>query len=351
MAGPPGYQAVQHLRRRAQDQRGGHDKPDEGFIKNGPTLAAYTDDYLEHLRTLNRTDKAVRSRWNELKYFLRWCHERDLIEPKQVTHVLLESYQRFLFRYRKPNGKPLSVSSQRGRIGGVKCFFSWLCRQHVIEANPASDLQLPREEGRLPEEALSVAQVETLLGLPDIRDPLGIRDRAMLELFYSTGIRRTEMARLKVSDLNREKRILWVRQGKGRKDRVVPVGSRALQWVEKYIEDVRPLLVVSVAEHALFLTGYGTLFNEDVLGRKVREYILKADIGRTTGGAHMLRHACATHMLEGGADIRFIQQLLGHEKLETTAIYTHVTIDQLQSVHARCHPAEICRKADQKSSP
>lgn len=350
MAGAPGYQAVKHLRHRAQDKRGGHDKPDEGFIKDGPTLAAYTDQYLEHLRTLNRTDKAVRSRWNELKYFLRWCHERDLIQPRQVTHTILEGYQRFLFRYRKPNGKPLSVSSQRGRLGGVKCFFSWLCRQHVVDANPASDLELPREEGRLPDEALTVSQVETLLALPNIADPLGVRDRAMLELFYSTGIRRTEMARLTVAALNREKRILWVRQGKGRKDRVVPVGQRALSWVEKYIEDVRPLLVVDATEAALFLTGYGEAFNEDVLGRKVREYILKADIGRTTGGAHMLRHACATHMLEGGADIRFIQQLLGHEKLETTAIYTHVTIDQLQSVHARCHPAEQRQKTVPQSS-
>ena len=110
-----------------------------------------------------------------------------------------------------------------------------------------------------------------------------------------------------------------------------------------------PYDVVDATEQALFLTGYGEPFNEEVLGRKVREYILKADIGRKTGGAHLLRHTCATHMLEGGADIRFIQQLLGHEKLETTAIYTHVTIEQLQSVHARCHPAEARKIARQPS--
>ena len=344
MAGHTGYKAVQNLRHRAQDKRGGKDAPKEGFIRDENSLAVHVERFLDHQRAINRTEKAIRGRWHELKYFLRWCHARDLIYPNQITHSALEGYQCYLFRYRKPNGKPLSVSSQRGRLGGLKFFFSWLCRQHVLDANPASDLELPRAEKRLPEDALSVAQVETLLALPDISDPLGIRDRAILELFYSTGIRRAEMARLKLADLNREKRILWVRQGKGRKDRVVPVGQRALQWVEKYIEDVRPLLVVNALEPALFLTGYGEAFNEEVLGRNVREYILKADIGRTTGGPHLLRHACATHMLEGGADIRFIQQLLGHEKLETTAIYTHVTIEQLQSVHARCHPAESRQK-------
>jgi len=338
MSGAKGYKAVQHLRTRTEAKRGGNVQPEEPF--SGNELAAYLERYLDHMRTLNRTDKAVRSQGNALKYFLRWCHERDLIDPNQINHAALESYQRTLFRYRKANGKPLSVSSQRGRLGGMKSFFSYLCRQHVIEANPAADIELPRAEKRLPGEALSVDQMEAVLSMPDITDPLGIRDRAILELFYSTGIRRTEMARLNLTDLNREKRILWVRQGKGKKDRVVPVGSRALQWVEKYIEDVRPLLAVDPLEPGLFLTGYGRPFNEEVLGRNVRQTILKADIGRTTGGPHLLRHTCATHLLEGGADIRFIQQLLGHEKLETTAIYTRVNIDQLQNVHARCHPAE-----------
>jgi integrase/recombinase XerD len=342
MGGRKGYQAVQHLRTRAETKRGGNTVPEEEFIRDTGSLAFYAERFLDHMRSLNRTDKAVRSQGNALKYFLRWCHERDLIDPKQISHPTLESYQRYLFRYRKTNGKPLSVSSQRGRLGGMKSFFSWLCQQHVIEANPAADIELPRAEKRLPGEALSVEQIEAVLSMPDITDPLGIRDRAILELFYSTGIRRTEMARLSLNDLNREKRILWVRLGKGRKDRVVPVGSRALKWVEKYIEDVRPLLAVDPLEPGLFLTGYGRPFNEEVLGRNVRQTILKAGIGRTTGGPNLLRHTCATRMLEGGADIRFIQQLLGHEKLETTTIYTRVNIDQLQNVHARCHPAERC---------
>jgi integrase/recombinase XerD len=350
MAGKRGYEAVRNLRARLPEKRGGQDPTPENFDTNGLTLAVYAERFLERLRMLNRTPKAVRSHWHGVKYFLRWAQERDLVQPPQVTHTILEGYQRWLWRYRKANGKPLSVSSQRSRLGSVKTFFSWLCKERVLEANPASDLELPRAEKRLPIEALSVAQVEAVLAAPDVADPLGLRDRAILELFYSAGIRRTEMARLSLGDLNREKRILWVRQGKGRKDRVVPVGQRALGWIEKYIEDVRPLLAADPAELGLFLTGYGQTFSEDVLGRRVHDYIVKAGISRELAGAHLLRHTCATHMLEGGADIRFIQQLLGHEKLETTAIYTEVNIDQLQAVHARTHPAEARAKRAETAS-
>lgn len=334
-----GYKAVRRMRERTPDKRGGHEARAEDFDRDGQTLAVLAEAYLDYLRMLNRTEKAVRSQWHGIKYFLRWAQERDLSDPAEVTHALLQRYQRWLWRYRKDNGKPLSVSSQRSRIGAVKALFSWLCREHIIAANPASDIELPRAEKRLPGEALSIAQVEELMSVPDICDPLGVRDRALLELIYSTAIRRTEAARLEVSDLNREKRILWVRQGKGRKDRVVPVGERALQWAEKYIEDIRPLLLVNPDEQALFLTGYGTAFNADVLGRRVRECMVKAGLEREGLGPHLLRHTCATHMLEGGADIRYIQELLGHEKLETTAIYTKVGIEQLQAVHTRCHPA------------
>ena len=339
MAGKSGKDAIPNLRRRPRHKRGGQNSPAEDFIRDDNSLATHVDAYLDYMRMLNRTPKAVRSQWNALKYFLRWAHDRDLIYPTQMAFPELERYQRYLWRYRKANDKPLSVSSQRSRIGAVKSFFSWLCREHIVAANPASDIELPRGEKRLPGEALSVAQVEAVLAMPNIADPLGIRDRAMLELFYTTGIRRVEMARLHLASLNREKRILWV-WGKGNKDRVVPVGTRALTWCEKYIDDVRPTLLVDPSEPALFITGYGEAFNEDVLGRKVRDYILASDPERTSGGCHLLRHTCATHMLEGGADIRFIQQLLGHERLETTAIYTHVSIEKLKSVHAKSHPAE-----------
>ncbi len=346
--GKDGYHAVRWLRGRTHEQRGGNVKVADGLTREGPTLAALMDEHLEHLRILNRTPDAVHNRYNELKPFIQWAEERGLLEPRQITCSVLESYQRAVYAYRKKNGKPLGNGAQRARLAGVKNLFAWLCKRHLLEANPASEIDLPRKEKRLPIEGLSVAEVETVLSQPNIGDPLGIRDRAILELFYSTGIRRCEMVRLQVADLNREKRLLFIRQGKGRKDRVVPVGLRALRWVEKYLVDVRPLLMVKADETALFLSSYGEPFSRDVLGRNVVEYVASAETGHR-GGAHLLRHTCATHLLEGGADIRYIQQLLGHEKLETTAIYTEVSIMQLQAVHARCHPAER-REKDAEST-
>lgn len=342
-----GYHAVRWMRQRAPELRGGNEKPADGFTRGGPTLAAYLDDYLEWMKIRNRTDEAIEGRRAELKVFFRWTEERSLIHPHQITRTILESYQRWLYHYRKKNGKPLGVSTQYSYLGAVKYYFAWLCKQRVLEANPASEIELPRPARRLPIEALSIPEMESILAQPDIGDHLGVRDRAILELFYSTGIRRAELARLELCDLNRDKRLLRVRLGKCQKDRVVPVGQRAMRWLEKYLDEVRPLLTLKADVQALFLTGYGEAFNADVLGRVAIKYIEQADIGRK-GGAHLFRHTCATHLLEGGADIRYIQQLLGHEKLETTAIYTEVSILQLQAVHARCHPAER-RDPDQKT--
>ena len=341
MAGKKGIAATQHLRWRGKEQRGGGGKTRQQilFDRSDPeNMADYAEAYLSWLEVRGYSAETIEGRRYALEDFLGWCQERELVRPHEISKAILESYQRHLHRYRKPNGKPLGYRSQRGRIGAVRDFFKWLCRSNHIPFNPASELDMPRPEKRLPEEPLSVAQIEAVLNVPDLSDPLGIRDRAMLELLYSTGMRRSELVRLEETDVNRERLTVQVRQGKGKKDRVVPVGERALKWLERYLEDVRPQLLLSLGERALFLSSYGEAFNPDVFSRKVSKYIKDADIGRS-GSCHLFRHSCATHMLEGGADIRFIQQLLGHEKLETTQIYTQVSIKQLQEVHARTHPA------------
>ena len=333
-----GHQRGKHLRHRSQDKRGGNSAVELPSGAPG-TLAHAATAYLENLAVRNYTPDTIEGRRDALKFFLLWAQDRELTDPATITKAILESHQRHLWRWRKTNGKPLGVSTQRSRLGTLKDFFSWLAKQNHITANPASELELPRPEKRLPKEPLGLQQIETVINVPDIRDPLGIRDRAMLELFYSAGIRRSELAKLQLHDLNRERQTLQIRQGKNHKDRVVPVGSRALTWLERYLDEVRPRLMLDAHQPALFLTSYGEPFNPDVLSRMVTKFIKKAEIDRP-GSCHLLRHTCATHMLEGGADIRFIQQLLGHEKLETTAIYTQVSIEQLKAVHSKTHPAE-----------
>ena len=335
--GHRGYQAARLLRERNAHKRGGGRGADLPAGAPG-SLADGAARHLAWLRERNYTEDGLESRHHALKNFLAWASQRSLENPATITLPILESYQRHLFHHRKKNGKPLGITTQRTRLTTLKSLFAWLVRQGEIGANPASDLQLPRPEKRLPAEPLSTPQIRALLAIPDTRDPLGIRDRAILETFYSTGLRRSELAHLQISDLNRERGTLQIRQGKGQKDRVVPIGGSAEKWLARYTDHVRPRLQLETTQRALFLTGYGGPFNPDVISRKVSSAMKKAEIGRP-GSCHLLRHTCAAHMLEGGADIRQIQQLLGHEKLETTAIYTQVSILQLKEVHARGHPS------------
>jgi integrase/recombinase XerD len=337
-----GHQRIQHLRHRAQDKRGGNTAAD--FPTGAPgTLAHQSARYLENLAVRNYTADTIEGRRDALKVFLLWANDRDLTNPAAITKPILESYQRHLWRWRKANGKPLGISTQRSRLGTVRDLFAWLTKNNHLQANPASEIEMPRPEKRLPKEPLGIYQIKSILAVPDTSDPLGIRDRAMLELFYSAGLRRSELAKLRLEDLNRERQTLQIRQGKHHKDRVVPVGNRALHWLERYLDESRPRLALDAQQPALFLTSYGEPFNPDVLSRMVTKFIKQAEIDRP-GSCHLIRHTCATHMLEGGADIRFIQQLLGHEKLETTAIYTQVSIEQLKAVHSKTHPAEKPRE-------
>ena len=244
----------------------------------------------------------------------------------------------FLYQYRSPRTKePLVVNTQLARLGCIRRFFAWLCRSGTIPANPAADLDLPRKQARHLPKCLSDEEIQCLLALPNTADPFGLRDRTILELFYATGIRRTEMTRLDHGDYDPAARTLLVRKGKAGKSRMLPVGERAAWWLERYLAGARPLFSYLPNETALFLSGYGTRFSPAYLGNWVAGLMKKAGIP-ALGSCHRFRHSCATDMLEGGADIRYIQEMLGHEQLTTTQIYTHVSIKALTEVHARCHP-------------
>ena len=200
-------------------------------------------------------------------------------------------------------------------------------------------------EQRLPRGVLTAREAEAILALPDIREPVGLRDRTLLEVFYATGIRRAELMRLGAFDVDFERLTLLVRQGKGRKDRMIPVGERAAAWVEKYLSDARPDLVLGADDGTMFLTTAGDPFTPNRLTQLVRGYVDRADIGKR-GSCLLLRHTMATLMLEGGADIRYIQAILGHVSLETTQIYTQVSVRTLMKVHSATHPgASLKRKA------
>lgn len=332
-----GYAKARHMRHWA-DTKGGFEATPDGFDRSDAfTLASLADEWFGWLEVRSYSPRTVEARKWALRTFLRWAEDRDLRRPEQITKPILESYQRWLFHYRKVNSKPLGVTTQRGRLGAIQNFFTWLCRDNRLSANPAADLDLPRKPQKTLPRSLSMEEVHAILNRPDVSDLLGIRDRAILELFYASGIRRAECVRADVDDLDCARGLFTVRKGKGQKDRVVPVGERALYWLDKYLEKTRPLLDTPRSDRALFLSGYGERLSVGYLGNWVRRVIDAVGI-RREGSCHLLRHSCATHMLENGADIRFIQQMLGHARLDTTQIYTDVSIVQLREVHARTHP-------------
>jgi len=303
-------------------------------------LAALMQKHLEALRVQNYSEYTVKNRRVHIGFFLEWCANRSLSEPSDITRPVLEQYQRHLFHYRQKNGQPLSFRSQHSRLVPLRVWFRWMARQHYILHNPASELELPRLGQRLPKHVLNVHEVEQVLTQPDIRDPLGLRDRALMETLYSTGMRRLELANLKLYDLDTERGTVTIRQGKGKKDRVIPIGDRAAAWIDKYVREARPYLAVEPDDRTVFLSNGGEPFSLDHLSDLVRVHVDAAKIGKR-GACHLFRHTMATLMLEGGADIRYIQQMLGHADLSTTQIYTQVSIRQLKRIHTATHPAQL----------
>ena len=330
-----------------QKQRSLRRKPRQPVYERAPDpaaanlLRAYQSAFLEWTVTIGLSQQTAQIRSRGLDRFILWCDERGLQRPHDITRPILQRYQSHLYHHRKVNGQPLSFSTQSTMLHPIVAFFKWCVRENHILYNPASDLVLPKPSRQLPKHLLSVAEIETILNQADIETLSGIRNRAILETLYSTGIRRSELIHLSLYDVDTERGTLMVRLGKGRRDRLIPIGARACAWVARYVQEVRPLLALNTDQRTLFLTDYGEPFEKNRLSDMVKRHMRYA--GFKHGNCHAFRHAMATHMLENGADIRYIQAMLGHSELSTTQIYTHVAIGKLQAVHALTHPARLER--------
>lgn len=311
--------------------------------KNDPqSLYHQMKPFLQWMREKNYSDRTTDNREVYLRYFILWCDERGLTRPQEITRPILERYQRYLYLYRKKDGQPLSTRSQSVRVTPIRAWFKWLTKTNRILYNPAADLDLPRLEKRLPKHILTADEADRIMNVPDVRTATGLRDRAMLETLYSTGMRRMELLNLNQFDIDQERGTVMVRQGKGKKDRMIPIGERALAWIAKYRDAARPGLALASDDGTLFLTQLGEAFTPNRLTQMVRETIDAAKINKR-GSCHLFRHTMATLMLENGADIRFIQAMLGHAELSTTQIYTQVSIVKLKEIHTLTHPARLAR--------
>jgi len=322
----------------------------EDKSKNASKMEKMIRRYLEWISARGYSAMTVKGRRYDLGYFKQWCEDRGITDPQEVTRPVLERYQGYLHysQNKTKKNQKLSTRTQQLRLTTLKGFFKWLSKYNHITGNPASELVLPKLGKRLPHAVLTIREIEKVLNVIDLESPLGLRDRAILETLYSTGIRRMELCNLKKQDLNLEEGFVLVREGKNNKDRVVPIGERAIAWLDKYLWDSRPLLAPDPDYGMVFLTIHGKPIKPKHLTTLTNKYVKLAGLGKT-GSCHIFRHTMATLMLDGGADIRYIQEMLGHARLETTQVYTSVSKKKLKEVHKKTHPgANLKRRSRRK---
>lgn len=292
--------------------------------------------FAEWMRLRNWSEQTITAYRSSLRQFFAYLESQGVVSLAAVTRDLVEGFRTQLF-YRKHRGKPIAVTTQSGRLTATKSFLKFLVRENILLADVASTVDLPKKQQTLPR-VLVEAEVAKILEQPDIETLTGIRDRALLETLYATALRNGELGALQLEDLDWERKALWVRCGKGQKDRLVPVGEEALAWLEEYLRRVRPQWALRDEQTHLFLhLRGGRLAHESV--RKIVLRYAKA-VGLQGVKPHTLRHSCATHMLARGASLRHLQEMLGHSNLASTQHYTKVELSDLHKVLRRCHPRE-----------
>ena len=300
--------------------------------------------FIEAATAWNWSRKSLVSYEQNVRCFFDWlAAETDIETLAGVTPDTLASYQMALLSVEKKNGEPLSVGTQSQRITALKSFFRFLAEEGKLLTDPAASLRRPKKRQLLPQPLLTPKEAIRLLDSVKTTTPLGLRDRAILEVFYATGVRNAELRALQLSDFDPVGQTLTVNEGKGRKSRVVPLGSTAAEILTDYVAQARPKLAQQRTVQNLFVTKNGLPLDPKLVITIVRRHLKRAGIDKPIR-PHRLRHACATHMLKGGADIRHVQKLLGHASLQTTQIYTRVEISDLKAVHRRFHPRERGRR-------
>lgn len=297
------------------------------------------DDYLDYCQCTDQSSGTVAGKSSRLNLFIRWCLANEVALPADITSERLEAYRRYLYKeHRSRSGNPIDVATRRNHLTNVLGFLRWLKRTGVISIDPSVDFELPRVPRRLSQVWLTTEEASQVVQRADLYGPHGIRDRAVLETLFATGIRRMEVVGLDIADVDFKERTVKIRRGKGGNDRYVPIAKRACIAIHVYLTDVRPRLATLISGDALFLDNRGRRYPVRRMSRLVKQYVARAGVTKK-GACNLYRHSTATLMLKGGADIRHVQEMLGHADISTTQIYTHVEISSLKDVYSRTHPA------------
>lgn len=289
----------------------------------------YIADYLHYLKVERGLAKnTISSYQQDLKQFNSFLEQKKLTDLKNVDQAVILEY----LKDKLANNKAQSSISRN--ITSLRRFFRYLMQEDVITTDPMHLIELPKKETHLPA-VLSPSEVELLLEAPDTAKPLGLRDRAILELMYATGLRVSEVISLKLADLHLELGIIQT-IGKGQKERIVPIGDTAIYWVEQYLKDSRPKLVKK-PNSFLFVNFHGNGLTRQGIWKNLKAYVKAVGIKKNVT-PHTLRHSFATHILENGADLRIVQELLGHADISTTQLYTHLSKKRLAEIYQHAHP-------------
>jgi integrase/recombinase XerD len=299
------------------------------------------EDFLQYLRhERGQAEHTQKTYAALLKKFTDWAAKNSLMDWKQVElkHLmgfLQHERERNLANEPKESTKRLSSESVYLEIAALRAFYRFAENEKLLPVNVAENLSLPRRWKRLPK-ALTNSEIEKLLAPEQPATPHTLCDQAILELAYASGLRLSELKNLRLEQLHLEAGFMNV-IGKGNKERVVPVGRKAVESLHRYIESGRPKLINPKSPATVFLTKRGTPFASVTLWKRIKDRVSRAGIERNIT-PHMLRHSFATHLLEHGADLRVIQEMLGHANISTTEVYTHVTGDRLRDIHRKFHP-------------
>lgn len=295
--------------------------------------------FAEKLDMAGYAKRTVEDYVAAVRLFVDYLDEKeDVTSWNDITEQHLTAYQAYIQFGKPTKGKPLSAKTVGGRLGAIKVFYRLMYKEKLLPADLGERLRLPIIRKHLPRHVPSQEDTHKLLSAAEPSNTLAIRDRAILELLYATGIRSEELRSIILDDYDHTENRLFVR-GKGAKDRIVPVGTWVTPYIDTYLVNSRPKLIrMQKPTNRMFLTNHGNTLARNDLWYMVQRYALKAGVRPVM--PHALRHACATHLLHNGADIRIVQELLGHSSLASTQIYTRVDITQLHRAHARFHPRE-----------
>jgi integrase/recombinase XerD len=294
--------------------------------------------FIHHRTVNNYAPKSTALAESHLWDFALYCEDRGIADPRALTKDDILAYLSFLKNNFVPRrGGRLSAYAIHCRFGTLAVFFAHLVKERRLLFNPLAAIDLPRTGLLRRREALTVAEMESLLSQPDLKTATGLRDRAILEVLYATGIRRGELLGLELFDVDVGAHTLRIRTTKYRTERIVPLGTVAARYLTRYLHEVRPRWCANPAEKSLFLNERGIPLCANELHDLVKMYAEISGIQKKVS-PHIIRHSCATHMLEGGADLFSIREQLGHRKVETTQLYAHVSPANLKNVHRHCHP-------------